>query len=123
MPIEYTETPDFQKDLKKLGKRFKSLPDDLEVLKRAAIQLYHEQALDNRAIFPVSQYQKESVKIYKVKKFACRALKGKGVQSGLRLIYAFFPQERKVELLEIYYKQDQDEMDFSRVKNYLKDLQ
>ncbi len=29
-------------------------------------------------------------KIIKVKKFACRALKNKGVQAGIRIIYTYF---------------------------------
>ncbi len=33
--------------------------------------------------------------IIKVKKMACKALKGRGVNSGLRLIYAHFPDEQK----------------------------
>jgi mRNA-degrading endonuclease RelE of RelBE toxin-antitoxin system len=123
MPIEYSETAEFQKDLKKLGKRFRSLPEDLEILKRAAIELFHEHQIDNRAVFPVQQFQKESVGIYKVKKFACKTLKGKGVQSGLRLIYAFFPNQNKFEFIELYYKQDQAEMDFHKAKMYFKSLE
>jgi len=31
-------------------------------------------------------------------KFACRSLKGKGVQSGIRVIYAYFEEKDKIEL-------------------------
>jgi hypothetical protein len=36
------------------------------------------------------------------KKLACRSLKGKGVASGIRVIYAYFEQEDVIELVEIY---------------------
>jgi hypothetical protein len=45
----------------------------------------------------------EEPPIYKAKKFACRALKGKGVQSGIRVIYAYFKDDDKIELVEIYF--------------------
>lgn len=42
----------------------------------------------------------------KVKKFACKSLKGKGGHSGIRFTYAYFPFEDKIEFIEIYYKGD-----------------
>ncbi len=47
-------------------------------------------------------------KTYKVKKFACRALKGRGADSGLRIIYAYFEKADKIELVEIYFKGDKE---------------
>ena len=44
--------------------------------------------------------------IIKVKKIACRALKGRGVNSGLRLIYALFPDKQKITFIELYHKND-----------------
>ena len=40
--------------------------------------------------------------IIKVKKIACKSLKGRGVNSGLRLIYAHFPKEEKMIFIERY---------------------
>ena len=46
--------------------------------------------------------------VIKVKKIACRALKGKGVNSGLRLIYAYFKEEQKIIFIELYHKNNKD---------------
>ena len=44
--------------------------------------------------------------VIKVKKIACRALKGRGVNSGLRLIYAWFETENRIVFMEIYHKNE-----------------
>ena len=55
--------------------------------------------------------------IIKVKKIACKSLKGRGVNSGLRLIYAYFPDEQIITFVEIYHKNDKDLEDRARITN------
>jgi hypothetical protein len=118
--INYEETPEFGRDFKKLQKRFKSLGEDIAVVKKAVIELYHLQNIDNRAVFPIPQFCCDTVRLFKIKKFACKALKGRGVQSGIRVIYAYFPGAERVVFLEIYFKQDQEDMDLRRARGFLK---
>jgi len=111
--------PEFEKDMKKLLKRFKTLEDDLKIFIKNELNLYHKLKIDNRGIFQISGLQIESPKIYKAKKFACRSLKGKGVHSGIRVIYAYFEEEDKIELIEIHYKGDKENEDRERIlKHY-----
>ncbi len=110
---------EFEKDFKKLSKRFKTLESDLEIFIKNEMNLYHKLKIDNKGIFRITGLQAENPKIYKAKKFACRSLKGKGVQSGIRAIYAYSEQEDKVELIEIYYKGDKENEDRERVLRYL----
>lgn len=117
--MRYEETREFARDLKKLVKKFRSLGEDLEVVKRNAIELYHCKGLDNRSVFRIPNVGSAAVQIYKVKKFACKALKGKGNRSGLRLIYAYTPKEQQVIFLELYYKADQENEDRHRIKDFL----
>ncbi len=56
--------------------------------------------------------------VYKAKKFACRSLKGKGVQSERRGIYAYFEEKDKIELVEIYYKGDKENGNIGRILRY-----
>jgi hypothetical protein len=57
--------------------------------------------------------------VIKVKKIACRSLKGRGVNSGLRLIYALFQDEGKIILVEIYHKNEKENEDRQRIfKNF-----
>ncbi|MDJ0652162.1 MAG: hypothetical protein QNJ27_04080 [Simkaniaceae bacterium] len=58
----------------------------------------------------------QSPQVYKAKKFACKALKGRGANSGIRVIYAYFPENDKVDFIEIYSKSDKENEDRSRIK-------
>jgi len=62
----------------------------------------------------------ENPKIYKVKEFACLSLKGKGSQSGIRIIYAYFEKKDRIELIEIYYKGDKENENRERILRYYK---
>ena len=107
----------FRRDLKKLLKRFPTLEGDLEVLVKAQLIAYHKFKVDNHGIFPLENLGISIPKIYKVKKFAYKSLKGKGVNSGIRVIYGYFPVEDRIEFIEIYYKGSQENEDRERIKN------
>lgn len=111
---------EFKKDLKKLGKRFKTLEDDLNIFIESQLKMYHNLEIDNRGIFRINDLNIRYPEIYKAKKFTCRSLKGKGVYSGIRLIYAYFKNEKRIELIEIYYKQDKKSEDRERILKYYK---
>jgi hypothetical protein len=122
MKIEYCEIDEFAKDLKKLSKRFKTLPDDIQTAKKNAIELYHLHNIDNQSVFQIQDLKSEKIEFFKLKKFACRSLKGKGVHSGIRLIYAYHRDRLLVEVIELYYKGDKDNESKERLKAYLKKL-
>ena len=115
---EISRLPEFEKDMRKLLRRFKTLEDDLRVFIKNELNLYHKIRIDNKGVFQVPGLKIESPKIYKAKKFACRSLKGKGVQSGIRVIYAYFENQDKIELIEIYYKGDKENEDRERISKY-----
>jgi mRNA-degrading endonuclease RelE of RelBE toxin-antitoxin system len=118
-----THVPEFEKDLKKLLKRFSSLEEDLQTFIKVAMNLFHKQKIDSNAIFHISDLGIKSPKIYKAKKFASKALKGKGAQSGIRVIYAYHEDEDRVEFIEIYYKGDKESEDRTRIKcKFLRDI-
>jgi hypothetical protein len=102
--IEYDVIDSFQKDLKRLLKKFRTLEENLEIAKRDAIELYHLKRIDNRSVFPIPHFCTEEIMVCKIKKFACKALKGRGSKSGIRVIYAFYCQSYRVEFLEIYFE-------------------
>jgi len=115
---EIVELPEFKKDFKKLAKKFKTLPDDFEVFKNTQLKAFHKLKQDNRGNLPISNLGIDYPLIYKVVKFACRALKGRGVKSGIRIIYAYYPDEDKIEFIEIYYKGDKENEDRERILRY-----
>lgn len=101
--IEFSTLPEFDKDLKKL-KRFRTLENDLKVLKKYLRK--YPQGFPP-VVVPISGI-KVNEKLFKVKHFRCKALKQKGSRSGIRVVYAYFKEECKIEFIEIYYKEKDD---------------
>jgi hypothetical protein len=121
--INYYETHYFKKDLKNLLKKFATLESDIDVAKRDAIELFHLKNIDNKSIFPISGFCTEEIQVCKIKKFACRSLRGKGSRSGIRIIYAYYYRLSKVDFIEIYYKGKKENEDRERIKEYLRNLE
>ncbi len=118
-PITYKNTSGFDKDLKRLIKKFRTLEGDIEVLKKNAIELFHLMNIDNNSVEPIPNFCSDELKVCKIKKFACKALKGRGVQSGIRVIYAYHVLTNKIEFIEMYFKGESENEDKERIKNYL----
>lgn len=108
--------PEFEKDLKTLSKRFKTLKDDLDTFENVQLKLFHKLGEDNQGVVRISGLSIEYPEIYKARKFACRSLKGKGVNSGIRVIYAYHSEEDIIEFIEIYFKGDKLNEDRDRIK-------
>ena len=115
-----TRLPEFEDDIKKLGKKFRTIEDDLQIFIETQLKLYHKLKIDNRGIFQITGLSIDDPKFYKAKKFACRSLKTKGVQSGIRVIYAYFEDKDSIDLIEIYYKGDKENEDRQRILKYCK---
>ena len=116
--MQYKRHINFSKQIKKLFRKYRTLEEDLLIAQIAAIELLHVQKIDNNAIKLIPNFDNEKIKIYKLRKFACKALKGKGVRSGIRVIYAFYPESLEVEYLEIYHKESSFDMNYSFAENY-----
>ncbi len=114
--ILFLTTKEFEKDLKVLTKKYRSLPSDLEVLKK--VLSLHPFAQPN---FSFLLHESTSqIQIIKVKKIACRSIPGKGVQTGLRLIYAWQHTKNEIVLLEIYHKNQQTQETMKRISQHLR---
>ena len=109
--IEFDELPEFGRDKKYLSKRFRSLPDDLAVLMKV---LNDEPNEVPPLSFQIVGLGTDTC-VIKVKKIACKSLKGRGVNSGLRLIYAYFPERKSITFIELYYKGDKENEDRARI--------
>lgn len=111
---EVVRLPEFERNMRQLVRRYSTLEDDLEVFVRTAAFAYHKLSHDT-GIVPISGLGRTTLPIYKARKFACRSLKGRGARSGIRVIYAFNDAEDKIELIEIYFKSDQENEDRERI--------
>lgn len=117
---EIRKTKEFERDLKKLLKKFKTLNDDLKTFINVQLNLLHKLEKHNIGIVRISDLGIENPKIYKARKFACRSLKGKGSYSGIRIIYAYYEEEDIIEFVEIYYKGEKKNEERERILRYYK---
>ena len=118
--INYDKTEEFARDFKKLLKKFSSLAEDLEVNKQYRIELFHCQKIDSGSIFEIQGASNSSdLKFFKVKKFQCKSLKGRGAKSGIRLIYAYFSDKQKIVFIEIYFKANQENENRQRIIDFI----
>ena len=115
---EIRKLAEFEKDFKKLKKRFKTLDDDIETFINRQLKLTHKLEVQNKGVVPISGLGIETPRIYKAKRFACKALKGRGGMSGIRIIYAYYEKEDVIEFIEIYFKGDKANEDTQRITKY-----
>jgi len=110
------ELDEYQNDLKKLSKKYRTLPEDLEVVRKV---LFVNPGERPPFSFRIDNLGLETC-VIKVKKIASKSFKGKGVNSGFRLIYAHFEQEDRVVLIELYHKSNKEIEDKDRIYNNFK---
>ena len=114
--MTFGELDEFKKDLKQLLKKYRTLEDDLDVIKKV-LQINPDER-------PPFSFRISDISIntcvIKIKKIACRALKGRGVNSGLRLIYAWFEIEERIVFIELYHKNEKANEDRPRILKYFK---
>ena len=114
--INYKSLPEFDKDFKSLLKRFRTLESDFEIFKKYTIETFCEQKVPTTAFVPIEGFCGEKHISYKVRKFACKSLPGRGNQSGIRIIFIWQELTRTVTFVEIYFKGDKPEEDRGRLK-------
>jgi len=114
--MKFEELTEYQRDFKSLLKKYKTLDEDLEIVKKVLNVCPDERPPFS---FRINNLGIETC-VIKVKKIACKSLKGKGVNSGLRLVYAFYEnaENQKIVFIEIYHKNDKDNEDRERILKY-----
>ena len=109
--VSLYQTRPFKKDVKRLGKKYPHLCDDLEELSKV-IRVRPIRPSGESAVI---KQPGDDVRIIKTR-MACQDLMGKHT---LRVIYAYHQQAERVDLIELYAKSDQENEDDKRIKAYL----
>ncbi len=115
--MNFKGAAEFQKDFKKLSKKFKSMDKDLINFKK----VLSEAPLGIGKHFNVIT---KAGPVYIIKaRFFCESLKKK----DLRIIYAYIENHQisemvGIEFLEIYFKGNKENEDRERIKEYLKNF-
>lgn len=111
----FEELDEYKKDLKGLLKKYRTLHSDLDVVKKVLAVLPAERPPFSYRI----DYLGIETCVIKVKKIACKSLKGRGVNSGFRLIYAHFEKAERIVLIELYHKNEKGNENKERIlKNF-----
>lgn len=110
------ELDEYKKDIKTLSKKYRTLPEDMEVVKKVLLVNSKERPPFS---FRIDNLGLETC-VIKVKKIASRSFKGKGVNSGFRLIYAHFENEDRIVLVELYHKSIKEVEDKKRIFDHFK---
>ena len=117
MPIRFKQTIEFEKDMKRLIKKYRTLSLDLkEFMDAVALQ-----PMGMGKNFAILTKQSDIV-ILKARLF-CRSLRN----NSLRIIYAYREHHHYIELvgiefIELYFKGDKENEDRERIKSYLERL-
>ena len=110
--MKFESLEEYDKDLKRLLKKYRTLENDIDSVKDVL-------TVRPNASPPFS-FQIEglgiSTCVIKVKKIASDSFKGRGVNSGFRLVYAYFAEEQRIVFVELYHKNEKDNEDKSRIR-------
>jgi hypothetical protein len=110
----FTTLSEFDSEFDRLFKKYRSLKEDLEVLK--AVLLKYPRGYEPFT-FRIPGLGIET-EIYKVKNFRCKAL-NRGSRSGIRVIYAYLEAKQEIGFVEIYYKEKDDaDCNKERIRKY-----
>lgn len=112
MTMKFNETNEFSKDFKRLSKKYKSLSFDLIEFKKIVSRL----PCGSGRHFIILQ-NLDKIKIIKAR-FFCQYLKG----ASLRITYAFFEKKMTIHFIELYFKDEQENEDKIKIKNFIKSL-
>jgi mRNA-degrading endonuclease RelE of RelBE toxin-antitoxin system len=109
--MRFETLTEFEKDLKRLLKKFRTLNSDLEDVKTILRSKPDERPpysfrIDNMGI---------TTCVIKIKKITSDSMKGRGVNSGFRLVYAWFKDEQKIIFIELYHKSEKENEDRQRI--------
>jgi mRNA-degrading endonuclease RelE of RelBE toxin-antitoxin system len=109
--MNFEESSEFQKERKKLGKKYFSLDEDL---KRFQNLLLIDPEGEKKKTFTLLKIKSE-LKVVKAR-LMCQSLK----DSSLRIIYAYHQKNITFLFIELYQKSNKAREDSKRIEKYLK---
>src|SRR5687768_4877858 len=99
--MKFHELEEFKNDLKYLSKKYRSLNEDLVVVRKILMVMP-----DERPPFSLLIEDSPDANIIIFRKIACKSLKGRGINSGLQLLYALFKKEKRIVMIGLYHIHD-----------------
>lgn len=109
MTMKFDETPEFRRDCRRLNKKYRTLPDDLQTFRNTVAARPLGGPKNFRAITSTSRFRIIKARVH------CRYLTG----PVLRVVYAYVEAEQRIEFIELYFKGDKENEDQERIQRYL----
>jgi len=116
-----TQHKAFEKELSRLGKKYRTIPEDLRTFIDVSVRAVHllGQKPEDMGHFPIQGLGIENHCCFIAKRFTCKSLMGKGSKSGIRVVYRFEKDTLDLLLIELFHKKDKKLPDLKRVKSIL----
>ena len=124
--MNFDSAPEFNKDVKRLAKKWRSIPDDIEAAKRYILPLYVQLAPDvdtkeyRREFFAgknaVIIYDGKTVEIIKIRLDVAYL----GRNDKVRIVFVAVKTNDEIVFVELFAKNDKNREDKSRFRQYLK---
>jgi mRNA-degrading endonuclease RelE of RelBE toxin-antitoxin system len=108
--MDFAESDEFKKEFKKLSRKYPTLSDDLEVVKKA---IQANPAGNGTKHWNMLRHDGETMYAMKMR-MMCRAVKG----SQFRLIYMYDGNKVEVLFIEMYFKGNKEREDQKRIERY-----
>lgn len=112
--MKFLESEEFKKEFKKLVKKYRSLPSDLEVVKKIIQTTPTGNGTKHWNVLKHDQTDRHILKM----RMTCRSIKG----SQFRLIYLYDGQSIEILFIEIYFKGNKEREDKQRIEKYFGQL-
>lgn len=109
----FNQLPEFEKEFKRLSKKYQSLRQDLNDLEDVLTSLPTGRGKNFTII-----HHSEKVKLVKTR-LACKSLRNR----SMRVIYAYHNDTVTFVYIELYFKGDKENEDRERILAYLKNIQ
>ena len=125
--INYSKIPEFERDFKRLGKKFKTLDKDFELMKKMLLEPHFISGFPAppKALVDIEGFCGEDYKSKKVRRFTCASLKGRGGNSGIRVIFVYenVSGKHNITFIEIYFKGEKENENRERLASFLKKIE
>ncbi len=124
--MNFEHTPEFQKDLKKLAKKWRSLASDLEAVKLQIVDLYKGQGhQDKTSEYRAAFFNGRRATILRSLKDGREVVKMRldvealGTNNKVRLVFIAIRQQDSVLFVELFAKNEQLREDARRIERYI----
>lgn len=124
--MNFDSAPEFNKDVKRLAKKWRSIPDDIEAAKQYILPLYIQLAPDvntaeyRREFFAGKNaaiiYESKSLEIIKMRLDVAYL----GRNDKVRIVFVAVKTKNEIVFVELFAKNEKDREDASRYKGYIK---